>query len=159
MMRWKTWKLLRLHRCLRTRPSSSLWTNVFRNDNSLKCVASLLIVGLSDSRIRCEKVIDVQEPTDSERPLSNSTPLLRFDPEWLAITRAFHRYMSTSRSQPVYPDEAAARTAVAEELNWVKENIVSGGVPRLVSDCQKFTMTAPAPGSEGADKKQQREYL
>ncbi|KAF8966394.1 lariat debranching enzyme, C-terminal domain-containing protein [Flammula alnicola] len=80
-------------------------------------------------------------------------PLLSFDPEWLAITRAFHPWLSTTRQQPPFPEEAEARALVAKELEWVKKNIKTneqGEIP--VSDHQTFVMTAPGPGSEGAAK-------
>jgi lariat debranching enzyme len=76
-------------------------------------------------------------------------PALRFDPEWLAISRAFHPWLSTSRSQRPFPVEEKARSMIAQELQWVSEN-----VPRkldgafLVSECQTFITTAPGPGPE-----------
>lgn len=99
-------------------------------------------------------------------PGQRCIPKLTFDPEWLAITRAFHPYMSTRRRQADYPDEATARASVAEEMKWVKSNVQNqktnsseaslGGI-RSILDCQTFVQTAPGPGSEGAQKNQQRE--
>lgn len=88
---------------------------------------------------------------------------MTYDPEWLAITRAFHQYFSTARQQATYPDELTARARVSSELDWVEENIVrkatSDGakLPLSVDDCQVFIQTAPGPGSEGDAKFQQRE--
>ncbi|KAH9927026.1 lariat debranching enzyme, C-terminal domain-containing protein [Amylocystis lapponica] len=101
------------------------------------------------------EVVDVQEPPGF-RP--SSAPILAYDPEWLAITRAFHPYISFDRSQPTYPNEAEARSAVRKELAWVKANVLSGREILRVDDYQKFAMTAPAPGSEGAAAKQQPPY-
>lgn len=51
--------------------------------------------------------------------------MLSFDPEWLAITRAFNPYMPLGLKQGAYPDEADARAAVAEALTWVAENVLA----------------------------------
>ncbi len=80
---------------------------------------------------------------------------MTYDPEWLAITRAFNPYMSTSRYQLRYPDEAEARAAVAQELKWVEENILTNvgenesnkRREKRVDDCQTFVLTAPGPQS------------
>jgi lariat debranching enzyme len=100
-------------------------------------------------------------------PGQRCTPKLTFDPEWLAITRAFHPYLSTRRRQADYPDEATARASVAEEMEWVKSIVrdkeadsSEASLPgiRSILDCQTFAQTAPGPGSEGAHKNQQRKY-
>ncbi|KAG2346376.1 hypothetical protein BDR05DRAFT_981491 [Suillus weaverae] len=87
-----------------------------------------------------------------------------FDPEWLAMSRAFHPFFSTRRRQADYPDEATARAKVAEEMEWVKPNVHnneanSSDAPlpgiRSILDCQTFVQSAPGPGSEGAQKNQQ----
>jgi lariat debranching enzyme len=88
-------------------------------------------------------------PHRAQRP-----PRLTYDPEWLAITRAFHPFLSTERQQPKYPDEDAARLMIQKELEWVRSNVknksdsVATGI-RDVDDCQPFVMTAPGPGQEG----------
>ncbi|PPQ63894.1 hypothetical protein CVT24_010361 [Panaeolus cyanescens] len=100
------------------------------------------------------EVIDVEtslSPADQDAALS-----FAFDPEWLAICRAFHPLLSTTRHQPAFPDEADARSMVAKELDWVSENIktdASGEIP--ISDYQTFAMTAPGPGTEGQARFQQ----
>ncbi|KAI0692057.1 lariat debranching enzyme, C-terminal domain-containing protein [Cytidiella melzeri] len=99
---------------------------------------------------------EISEISSHSRDL-HGPPVLTFDPEWLAITRAFNPYMSTSRYQLRYPDEAEARSAVSKELQWVGENILvdSGEVQSLdmrvkrVDECQTFVMTAPGPQSPG----------
>lgn len=83
---------------------------------------------------------------------SPTTPRLTYDPEWLAITRAFHPYLSTSRLQPRLPDQAEAREKLKKELEWVTENIGT----RDILDCQEFRPTAPGPGSEGTNRNRQR---
>ena len=85
-------------------------------------------------------------------------PVLSFDPEWLAINRAFHPWLSTTRHQPSFPEEAEARAMVSKELEWVIHNVKQderGDI--LVSEYQTFSFTAPGPGSEGEAKFKQRE--
>ncbi|EJD06143.1 DBR1-domain-containing protein, partial [Fomitiporia mediterranea MF3/22] len=82
---------------------------------------------------------------------SPETPRLMFDPEWLAITRAFHPYLSIERLQPRLPDTAEAKERVKQELEWVTRNISD----RDVHDCQVFWPTAPGPGSEGPNRNRQ----
>ncbi|EGN99421.1 hypothetical protein SERLA73DRAFT_182390 [Serpula lacrymans var. lacrymans S7.3] len=109
------------------------------------------------------EVMDFPASSDSLPPATDGQrrrPTLTFDPEWLAIIRAFHPYFSMSRRQAVYPEEAAARAQVAEELSWVKAHISSteeGETSDLreVESCQVFVQTAPGPGSEGPAKNQQ----
>ena len=96
-------------------------------------------------------------------PTKDNKPTLTYDPEWLAITRAFHPYLSQSRTQAIYPEEGAARGMIEKELEWIKSHVRNNknegskvGI-RDVADCQAFVMTAPGPGSEGEAKFQQRE--
>ena len=99
--------------------------------------------------------------TDSHRSEEDRRrmPELTYDPEWLAITRAFHPYMSLSPEQVPFPTEAQARELVRNELAWVMENIETraGEKPgsRSIHDCQQFVMTAPGPhGANNAKKNQ-----
>ncbi|KAG1784852.1 lariat debranching enzyme, C-terminal domain-containing protein, partial [Suillus plorans] len=92
---------------------------------------------------------------ESTMPGQRCVPKLTFDPEWLAISRAFHPFFSTRRRQADYPNEATARA-----MSNVRNNEVdSSGVPlpgiRTILDCQTFVQSAPGPGSEGAQKNQQ----
>lgn len=129
------------------------------------CSFTLLQRAPSDVLIQ---VIDVPTASDgSAMPGQRCIPRLTFDPEWLAITRAFHPYLSTRRRQADYPDEETARANVAEEMEWVKSNVhdkeassSDASLPgiRSILDCQTFVQTAPGPGSEGAQKNQQREH-
>jgi lariat debranching enzyme len=93
---------------------------------------------------------------------AQSSPKLTFDPEWLAITRSFHPFFSTIRTQPPFPEESQAREMVKMDLDWVQRNVRNrkcdgmSGI-RDVADCQAFAMTAPGPGNEGNSKFVQRE--
>ncbi|KAF9551565.1 DBR1-domain-containing protein [Agrocybe pediades] len=100
------------------------------------------------------EVIDI--PTDASYNIDNkppSPPIFEYDPEWLAITRAFHPWLSTTKHQPAFPDEAEARALVAKELEWVKANVKTNERGQiLVSDHQSFVMTAPGPAKEDRSK-------
>jgi lariat debranching enzyme len=99
------------------------------------------------------QIIDI--PTPAPTP---TTPILTYDAEWLAITRAFHPLLSTTISQPSFPSEASARQMVQNELTWVKENV--GDADRLeVGERQLFVMTAPGPGQEGSAKEQRKSFF
>ena len=102
------------------------------------------------------QVIDIETP-QSQRSSSNSNPSLSFDPEWLAITRAFQPWFSVIQQQPPFPEEAEARALVAREREWVSKNVKTnddGEIP--VSSYQTFAMTAPGPGTESSNKLKQR---
>ncbi|KAH9859145.1 DBR1-domain-containing protein [Lenzites betulinus] len=93
------------------------------------------------------------EVVDIDTPISlpaDAAPVLAYDPEWLAITRAFNGYMSLERRQSVYPDEAPAREAVTKELAWVKENLLKDkeGDVLKVEDVQQFSQVAPGPAND-----------
>ncbi|THU88901.1 DBR1-domain-containing protein [Dendrothele bispora CBS 962.96] len=106
------------------------------------------------------EVIDISpdSPTLSSPP--NAPPTLSFDPEWLAILRAFDPWFSLTREQRPFPDESEAREMVNREMAWVEQHLLrakpqdqNDHSPMFpVSDIQQFVMTAPGPGSEGADK-------
>ncbi|ETW85004.1 hypothetical protein HETIRDRAFT_457218 [Heterobasidion irregulare TC 32-1] len=109
-----------------------------------------------------EQIIDVEsDPEFGE----TSPPILSYDPEWLAITRAFQPFFSLTRHQPPFPKEAQAWAMIEKELEWVKQNVgkklaaddahVSRPAFWRVDSCQKFAMTAPGPGQEGGPKHQQ----
>ncbi len=110
-------------------------------------------------------MIDISSPSDnvlasSTTPLSPTQPTLTYDPEWLAITRAFDPYFSLRAQQQPFPEEAEARAMVAKELAWVTSNLNGGngsdGSRKSVEECQQFVMTAPGPGAEGGQPRQQR---
>jgi hypothetical protein len=51
--------------------------------------------------------------------------VVEFDPEWLAITRAFYPLFSTQDHQPAFPEEEEARKNVADAFQWVVEHLQS----------------------------------
>jgi lariat debranching enzyme len=67
--------------------------------------------------------------------------VLSYDPEWLAITRAFQPYLSRKREQAAYPEPDAALAAVAHEWDWVHAHALSrlgAKSRRHVDACQRF---------------------
>ncbi|EKM74736.1 hypothetical protein AGABI1DRAFT_123560 [Agaricus bisporus var. burnettii JB137-S8] len=90
------------------------------------------------------EVVDI--PTPRQGATSNGisrVPVLEFNPEWLAITRAFHPWFATTLRQRRFPIEREARSAVASATQWVFENLQSESL--LVDDIQQFVQTAPGP--------------
>jgi lariat debranching enzyme len=85
------------------------------------------------------QVVDIlakEEGPSSEGP---TTVVLSYDPEWLAITRAFQPYLSRKREQAVYPEPDAARAAVAREWDWVHAHALPNlGAECRVDACQQF---------------------
>lgn len=79
----------------------------------------------------------------------SGTPLMTFDPEWLAITRAFHPHLSTNRTQPRLPDERQSKDMITKELDWVLHNVgeKQDGIVN-VTDVQTFWPTAPGSGDQ-----------
>jgi lariat debranching enzyme len=77
------------------------------------------------------QVVDIPVPEQWATSVSTTSdgtscaPVLEFNPEWLAITRAFHPWFSTTRNQPSFPDENEARSAVTASMQWVVENLQS----------------------------------
>ena len=93
---------------------------------------------------------------DIDTPGTSSPPRLTFDPEWLAITRAFDPYMALEKKQHgPYPDHPTAIEAVSRELEWVKQNIPEGG-SQDVNDVQTFIVTATGPTPETQKAKGQQ---
>jgi lariat debranching enzyme len=94
-------------------------------------------------------VVDIAAPQDgTQSPALDTTSVtLSYDPEWLAITRAFQPYLSRRREQATYPDPDVARVAVAREWDWVHAHVL----PKLgdgwrVDTCQRFAQD----GRDGA---------
>lgn len=75
-----------------------------------------------------------------------------YDPEWLAITRAFQAYLSREHKQATYPGPDDAHAAVSREWDWVhahvppKLNLDAGGGPWPVDACQRFVVRSPPAG-------------
>jgi len=95
---------------------------------------------------------------DIDAPETSSPPRLTFDPEWLAVIRAFDPYMTLTQNQHgSYPDHQAAIEAVSRELEWVRQNLPEGG-RQDINDVQTFAITATGPTPETQTAKgQQRE--
>jgi len=120
------------------------------------------------------EIIDLPSAFDSLPPASSGErriPKLGFDPEWLAITKAFDSLFPVSRRQAAYPDESAARGLIKEQLAWVQENVQAKSSPtstsssndsaslfKALDDVQTFSQVAPGPGTEGNAKNQQPPY-
>lgn len=88
-------------------------------------------------------------------PMANKPdkPILTYDPEWLAITKAFHEDFSTGEEMPKWTtDPYVAERRVAEARIWVRDNIGDGdwfGTKELTS-VQKFERVQPdAPEGQG----------
>jgi lariat debranching enzyme len=75
---------------------------------------------------------------------------MTFDPEWLAVTRALHPYLSLAHHQTRLPPNSTE--LITRELEWVKRNVGTSGDGILdVEEVQKFVKTAPGVGDEGGD--------
>lgn len=88
------------------------------------------------------EVVDIptkEEGSSSEGPMA---VVLSYDPEWLAITRAFQPYLSRKREQATYPDPDGAREAVAREWDWVQTHALPKlGAECRVDACQRFVQS------------------
>lgn len=62
-------------------------------------------------------------------PESDSPPRLQFDPEWLAITRAFHPWLSLTPNQRPLPSHEEGRKLIEEARKWIEENVVKREMP------------------------------
>ncbi|KAI0261773.1 Metallo-dependent phosphatase-like protein [Gloeopeniophorella convolvens] len=82
------------------------------------------------------EIVDIPAPNE---PPDGGAPALAYDTEWLAITRAFQPYLSRRREQAAYPDEPAARSAVASAHEWVTAHALPAlGPDARVDACQRF---------------------
>ncbi|WWC90879.1 uncharacterized protein L201_005816 [Kwoniella dendrophila CBS 6074] len=54
-------------------------------------------------------------------PSSDQPPRLTFDPEWLAISRAFHPYFSTSIQQTSLPPPKVLKQLISDEIQRINE--------------------------------------
>ncbi|KAJ6460914.1 lariat debranching enzyme, C-terminal domain-containing protein [Mycena sanguinolenta] len=86
-------------------------------------------------------------------PPPSQQPRLTYDPEWLAISRAFHPFLSLTDRQSAFPLEDVARARVAEARTQITDDL-RAREPELdiedleVGQIQEFVMTAPGPGRE-----------
>ena len=93
---------------------------------------------------------------DIDAPETILPPRLTFDPEWLAVVRAFDPYMTLTENQHgSYPDHQAAIEAVSRELEWIKQNLLEGG-RQDINDVQTFVTTATGPTPETQEAKGQQ---
>ncbi|KAK0446682.1 lariat debranching enzyme, C-terminal domain-containing protein [Armillaria borealis] len=98
-------------------------------------------------RRKCLEVIDV--------PAMAGTTKLTFDPEWLAITRAFQPFFNQSQPRALLPPEQLSSQLVKKHLQWVLEHV---GEDRPVGSVQKFQPTAPGP-TRGESRRQPSAYF
>ena len=100
------------------------------------------------------QVIDIltQEPAREDGEQPSDAVVLCYDPEWLAITRAFQPYLSREPKQATYPSPDDARAAISREWDWVhanvppKLNLGAGGDAWRVDACQRFVVRSPPAG-------------
>ena len=93
---------------------------------------------------------------DIDAPENILPPRLTFDPEWLAVVRAFDPYMTLTENQHgSHPDHQAAIEAVSRELEWIKQNLLEGG-RQDINDVQTFVTTATGPTPETQEAKGQQ---
>ena len=96
------------------------------------------------------QVVDI--PTQ-EQERERDEVVLCYDPEWLAITRAFQPYLSRGHKQATYPSPDDARAAVSREWDWVhahvplKLNLGTSSDAWPVDTCQRFVVRPPPAGS------------
>jgi len=88
------------------------------------------------------EVIDVESPGDTQ------APKLTFDPEWMAITRAFQPWLSRTRVQRAFPEEGEARRMVSEELEWIMKKVGDG---YEIRKCQVFSKSSPGTEEIGGE--------
>ncbi|KAK4226966.1 lariat debranching enzyme, C-terminal domain-containing protein [Podospora fimiseda] len=110
------------------------------------------------------QLINIQSPPSQSQPLYplNRPLVLRYDPEWLAIVRAFHPSLTfgdRTASTPLDLGEGGYLTLIEKEREWVEENIVK---KKLTVIPENFVQTAP-PQEAGKDldrrnMKQPKEY-
>lgn len=103
------------------------------------------------------ELVEVKPPTSDpiQRPLS-----FEYDPEWLAITRAFSKLLPNgdpsgkpSGSLPIAKDASEYQSLIDTEKLWIEENVVKKGGLKIPSN---FAMTAPEYNEElGIDVKGQ----
>jgi lariat debranching enzyme len=111
------------------------------------------------------EVVDIPTPTQEQEGGSGGerqrdAVVLSYDPEWLAITRAFQPYLSLQSQQATYPNPDDARAAVSREWDWVHAHVPpklnlgggndNGGDRWCVDACQRFARGPPAGNGNSA---------
>ncbi|KAJ3411301.1 lariat debranching enzyme [Chytridiales sp. JEL 0842] len=88
------------------------------------------------------QIIEIDAPEDA-------TPGFCYDEEWLAIVKSTNDYFSTTQKQKQLPTDLEIQPVIAENLEWVKQNITPNGLH--IPD--NFVMSTPPHLSETARKK------
>ncbi|KAF8598289.1 DBR1-domain-containing protein, partial [Ceratobasidium sp. AG-I] len=83
-------------------------------------------------------VLDI---TPSSAVPSTSSLELTYDREWLAISRALHPFLSTTRKQKPLPSPRDMATLISESQHWVDKHVRVRDIARV----QQFVATAPGP--------------
>jgi lariat debranching enzyme len=77
---------------------------------------------------------------------SKNMPILTFDREWLAITRALHPYLSTQMAEIAPPNGAKLEQLQGEARQWLDERVLKfddlEAQKLKIEDTQQFVMTA-----------------
>lgn len=87
-------------------------------------------------------------------PESDSPPRLQFDPEWLAITRAFHPWLSLTPNQRPLPSHEEGKKLIEEARKWIKENVVKREMP---TNAGMPAIEAVAPITQGVEEQEKQE--
>ncbi|TIB69233.1 hypothetical protein E3Q23_04336 [Wallemia mellicola] len=82
---------------------------------------------------------------ETTQELQSEKPSFTFDPHWLAITRAFHPFMTIGEDQLELPSDEDAKREIATQLEWTNEYLSNVQVESI----QQFVKTAPADGDKG----------
>jgi lariat debranching enzyme len=82
-------------------------------------------------------------------PESDSPPRLQFDLEWLAITRAFHPWLSLTPNQRPLPSHEEGKKLIEEARKWIEENVVKREMPMKAG---MPAIEAVAPVMQGVDE-------
>ena len=90
-------------------------------------------------------------PSDPTTTGKKKRYALQYDPEWLAITRVFSRYLTVGEPSVVVPPDLGEETympLIDAERAWVDEHIVRAGKLAVPDHEDGFQITAP-PHQEG----------
>ena len=106
------------------------------------------------------QISEIQPFTAENTERSSGTHKLRYDPEWLAITRVFHEGLTfgdRSTQSPQDLGEDHYLSLIDTERVWIEENVVKAGKLDVPSN---FEQTAPAyvPGTPEIVQERPEEY-
>jgi len=94
------------------------------------------------------EVLDVQTP----QPVTDTGPVFTLDPEWLAISKALHPFLSTTKTGLPLPSEETARVLVDREREWATSTVGS----MEIKDVQEFAKTAASPIQKDKNVRQRK---